>query len=161
MKLNRLLFNNPNYVLEGEIDFSSLPFNDARIKKIGVASIKIKGNNYDELFVMDVQIKVNVIGTCSYTLEDVDIPLSIKDSISFSSEVQDDEDLFYEPNNIFEIDHYILSLIISEVPDRVIKKGANLPSSGSGYRVLSEDEYLKEKETKKDSRWNKLDDIDL
>lgn len=161
MKLNRLLFNNPSYVLEGEIDFSSYIFNDSRIRNIGKASVIIHGNNYDELFVMDVVIKVNVTGICAYTLEDVNIPLNIKEHISITSENEDDDELFYEPNNIFEIDQYILDLIISEVPDVVIKKGAKLPSSGNGYRVLSEDEYNKEKATKKDSRWDVLDDIEL
>ena len=60
-----------------------------------------------------------------------------------------------------EVDEYILDLIIAEVPMKIVKKGAKLPSSGEGYRVLSEDEYNKEQEQKTDSRWAALDDIEL
>lgn len=160
MKLNRLLFANPNYVLEGEIDFSSLIFN-SNIKQIKTANVKITGSIFEDLLMLKVHIDVDVVGICAYTLEDVEIPLKINETIEISNEIQDDEDIFYEANNIFEIDSYILSMIISNVPSKIVKKGATLPKGGDGYRILTEDEYEKEKTTKKDPRWNKLDDLDL
>lgn len=160
MKLNRLLFENQNYVLEGDIDFSSLTLS-SNIKKINTASVKITGQIFEDLLMLKVNIITSVIGVCAYTLEDVEIPLNINETIEISNEIQDDEDIFYESNNIFEIDQYILSIIISEVPSKIIKKGAKLPKNGDGYRILTEDEYEKEKETKKDSRWDKLDNLEL
>ena len=62
---------------------------------------------------------------------------------------------------IFDIDPYVLSLVVSEIPAKIVKKGAKLPEDGSGYRVLSEEEYNKEQENKKDSRWDALDKIEL
>lgn len=160
MKLNRLLFENPNYVLEGTIDFSSLSFN-SNIKKILPAEIKITGSVFEDMLMLKVNIKTIVIGICSYTLEEVEIPLQISDNIEFSNEIEDDETIFFEPNNIFEIDDYILSIIISEVPSKIVKKGAKLPNDGEGYRVLTEDQYESEQKNKKDPRWDKLDDLDL
>lgn len=160
MRLNRLLFENPNYVLEGTIDFSSLSFS-SNIKKIMPAEVKITGSIFEDMLMLKVNIKTTVIGICSYTLEDVEIPMQITDNIEFSNEIEDDETIFFEPNNIFEIDEYILSIIISEVPSKIVKKGAKLPENGNGYRVLTEEEYEKEQQNKKDPRWNKLDDLDL
>ena len=60
-----------------------------------------------------------------------------------------------------DLDPYILALILAEVPHTVTKKGAELPKSGSGYRVLSEEELLKEKSTKKNSAFDILDTIEF
>lgn len=161
MKLNRLLFQNKGYILSGEIDFSSYQEEPYHIKKILPASVKITGSIYEDLLMLDVSIKVTVIGVCSYTLEDVPLNLNINEKIQISDEVEDDEDIFYEKNVIFDIDPYILSLIITNVPTKIIKKGAKLPENGNGYRVISESDYQEEIKNTKDSRWNKLDDIDL
>ena len=42
-----------------------------------------------------------------------------------------------------------------------LDKNSKLPDDGQGYRVLSEEDYLKEKENKIDERWSKLDELDL
>lgn len=160
MKLNRLLFTNPNYKLEGEIDFSSFE-PSSNIKKINPAKVVITGEIFEDLLMLKVHIETTVIGICSYTLEDVELPIKINDNIEISNEVEDDDTIFFESNNIFVIDPYILSLIVAEVPAKIVKKGAKLPADGDGYRILTEDEYEKEKENHKDSRWDKLDDIDL
>ena len=110
---------------------------------------------------MDISVECDITGVCSYTLEDVPLHLKFKDSLEFSNEIEDDEDIFFEPKPIFDVDPYILGLIIASIPTKIIKKGAKLPNSGAGYRVLSEEDYRKEKEKKKDPRWSKLDDIKL
>lgn len=161
MKANRLLFTNKDYALEGEISFNDVKLDPHHIRQILPATFKVTGQVFEDLLILNFDIKVTVIGVCNYTLEDVEIPLHIKDNISISDTIEDDDDIFYEPNVLFDIDPYILSLILSSVPIKIVKKGAKLPESGNGYRVLSEDEYLKEQSEKKDSRWSKLDDIDL
>lgn len=161
MKINRLLFNDPHYFLEGEIDFSSYPSTSFHVKKIPSCKVKITGQNYDDLFVMEVEVEALVISCCARSLEEVEVPLRYKDHIEISNEVEDDEDIYFEKDNIFDVDPYILSSIIAETPTVVYKKDSKAPLSGDGYRVISEDQYLKEQEEKKDSRWDKLDDIDL
>lgn len=161
MKLNRLFFNNKDYVLEGDIDFSELKFDDFHLCYIDKCHVKITGQIFEDLLMLQVHIDTDIVGVCAYTLEDVPLSLHIDDNIEISNEVEDDEIIFFEKNNIFDIDPYILSIIISEIPDKIVKKDAKLPKNGDGYRVLSEEEYNKENSSKKDPRWAALDDLDL
>ena len=161
MKLNRLFFQNKDYVLEGDIDFSSYEFDPYHIRSIGLTHVKITGSIFEDLLMLNFHIVSDVIGVCAYTLEDVPIHLDFKESLEISNEVEDDESIFFEKNPIFDIDPYVLSLVVSEAPAKIVKKGAELPEDGSGYRVLSEEEYEKEQANKKDSRWDILDDLDL
>lgn len=161
MKINRLFFKNKDYVIEDDIDFSNVEFDPYHIRKISSCHVKITGSVIDDLLMLDLNIKSEVIGVCSYTLQDVPLNVSVNEHIEISNEVSDDEDIYYEKENIFSIDPYVLSIIVSEVPLVIIKEGATLPNDGDGYRILDEDEYLEEQKNKKDERWSKLDDIDL
>ena len=161
MQISRFNFQNNVLELEDEIDFSNAELDQNHIRKIENTHVKVLAHEYEDLLVMDVNVETDIIGVCSYTLEDVPLHLKFKDSLEFSNEVKDDDDIFYEPKPIFELDPYILGLIIASTPTKIVKKGAKLPSSGSGYRVLSEDEYNSEKKKKVDPRWSKLDDIEL
>lgn len=160
MKINRLLFQNKGYSIEDDLDFSSQSFDPTHIRNIGKTHVKITGQDYEDFLVLNFEIVSNVIGVCSYTLEDVPLTIKVNTSLTFTYEEEDEETIHID-NPIFEVDEYILDLIIAEVPMKIVKKGAKLPSSGEGYRVLSEDEYNKEQEQKTDSRWAALDDIEL
>ncbi len=163
MKINRFLFNQDKPVnFEESIDFSNAKLDPLHIRKIDNCLVKVSGHEYDDLLVLELDIKVDVIGVCSYTLEDVPIKLHFKEVLNFT-DVEDDEeeDIIYEPKPIFDLDPYILGLIISEVPLKIVKPGAKIPSSGEGYRVLSEDDYENEQKNKVDHRWDKLNDIKL
>ena len=160
MKINRLLFQNKGYSIEDDLDFSSQSFDPTHIRNIGKTHVKIAGQDYEDFLVLNFEIVSDVIGVCSYTLEDVPLTIKVNTSLTFTYEEEDEETIHID-NPIFEVDEYILDLIIAEVPMKIVKKGAKLPSSGEGYRVLSEDEYNKEQEQKTDSRWAALDDIEL
>ena len=161
MKINRFAFQNNHLEIEDDVDFSLAKLDQNHIRKIYNTHVKVVGNEYDDLICLEFDISTDVIGVCSYSLEDVPLHLHFKDSLEFSNEIQDDEDIIFEEKPIFDLDPYILELIIAETPMKLIKKGAKLPSGGKGYRVMSEEEYLKEKAEKKDSRWSKLDDVEL
>lgn len=161
MQISRFNFQNNVLELEDEIDFSHTELDQNHIRKIENTHVKVLAHEYEDLLVMDVNVECDIIGVCSYTLEDVPLHLKFKDSLEFSNEVEDDDDIFFEPKPIFELDPYILGLIIASAPTKIVKKGAKLPNSGVGYRVLSEEEYNSEKKKKTDSRWSKLDDIEL
>lgn len=161
MQISRFNFQNNVLELEDEIDFSHAELDQNYLRKIENTHVKVLAHEYDDLIVMDVNVECDIVGVCSYTLEDVPLHLKFKDSLEFSNEVEDDDDIFFEPKPIFELDPYILGLIIASTPTKIVKKGAKLPSSGAGYRVLSEEEYNSEKKKKTDPRWSKLDDIEL
>ena len=161
MNLNRFLFQNHLLELEEDIDFSNEQLNQSHIRRIDSCHVKILAHEYDDLIVVEASVEAKVIGVCAYTLEDVELKLKFKDSLEFSNEVSDDEDIFFEEKPIFSLDPYILGLIVAETPIKIVKKGAKLPQAGDGYRVLSEDEYQLEKRNKSDSRWDKLDEVKL
>lgn len=160
MKINRYQFQNKNYKIEDDLDFSNVSFDPTHIRGVNNVHVVVTGNDYDDYLVLNLKIKADVIGVCSYTLEDIPLKINISTSLSFSF-LDEDEDVIHIDSPIFELDQYVLDLIVAEVPLTLVKKGAKLPSSGEGYRVLSEDEYNKEQENKKDSRWSALDDIEL
>ena len=161
MKISRFNFQNNVLDIEDDIDFSNAELDHSHIRKISSCHVKVHGQEYEDLIILEIKIEAEVVGVCSYSLEDVPLKLKFKDTLHFSNEIEDDEETIFEDKPIFDLDPYILELIITEVPMKIVKKGAKLPDSGNGYRVLSEEEYLKEKEEKKDSRWSKLDDVEL
>ncbi len=161
MKINRaLLTNGVAKSFEEAIDFSHIQFDQSHIRSIQDCNVKAIATDYESILCIDVEISALVIGVCSYSLEDVEIPLKIKDQLVFTDD-ETDEDNYYIKDNIVDLDEYILGILLANVPVRIIKKGAKLPGDGNDYRVISEDQYQKEKEKKPDSRWGALDDLDL
>ena len=160
MKINRYLFQNKDYVIEEDIDFSSETFDPTHIRGVSNTHVKVTGFDYDDYLILNIKIESDVIGVCSYSLEDVPLKVDISTSLTFTY-LDEEEDTIHIDGPIFELDPYILDLIVAEVPLTLVKKGAKLPSSGDGYRVLTEDEYNKEQEQKTDPRWAALDNIDI
>lgn len=164
MKINisTLSIKRPSISLEGDIDFSRHEFDPYHIKKIETCHVNAEMNFYsDDLYSLKLNIKGNAIVPCAYTLEDVSYPFNIKEELFYKQDIADDDTSFYPlTSNEVDIDEAVLSLLISSIPFKVIKKGAKLPKSGNGYRFLSEDDYLKEKENKS-SPFDVLDDLDL
>ena len=88
--------------------------------------------------------------------------MNFKDSFYFTDSKDDEaEDCYYEPNVEIDLDPHIIALILAEVPHNIVKSGATLPKSGNGYRVLSEDDFIKEKSHKGTSAFDILDTIDF
>ena len=150
-----------HYSLDLDLDFTNHTFsNNYRIRRINSCHVDLDLVVFE--YITDIKLTMHgeVVGACSYTNEDVLVPYKCKEHMTFSSDENSSVD-YYEPNSVFELDPYILALIDSSVPLNIIKKGAKLPSNGDSYQVLSEEEYLKQKSSKGDSRWAALDDIDI
>ena len=161
MKINRaLLVNGVSKAFEETVDFSSVEFGQNHIRSIPSCEVKAVATDYETILRITFEINALVIGVCSYTLEDVELPLKINDEINITDD-EEDEDSYYEKDNIIELDKYILGILLANVPIRIIKKGAKPPKSGSDYRVISEDDYNKEKENSKDHRWDILDSVKI
>ena len=161
MKLNRqvLPLNKP-VVSEDDIDYSKYDFDPNYIRGIPTCHVELEATQYEDLLRCYAKIKAKVIAVCAYTLEDVELDINITDELNFTDDPED-ESSNYAPENIIDLDGYILALILAQVPPKVVKKGAKLPEDGNGYRVLTEAELAKERENKTDSRWDALDNLDL
>jgi hypothetical protein len=59
------------------------------------------------------------------------------------------------------MDPYIFNLLSASVPLSPKAPNAKAPKSGNGYRVLSEDEFLSEKEEQGNSQFDALKDLDF
>jgi uncharacterized protein len=160
MKISRFDFQKKDFKIEEDLDFSNEKFDPTHIRSIKNTHVIVTGVDYDDYLILNIKIKSDVIGVCSYSLEDVDYKVNISTSLTFTYN-DDEEDTIHIDGPIFELDPYILDLIVADVPLTLVKKGAKLPSSGEGYRVLTEDEYNEEQANKTDPRWAALDDIDI
>lgn len=116
-----------------------------------------------ELVHATFRIQTELTLECAYSLEPVPFPISMEEELDFaygSEEENSDEQIFYVEKDMVDLDDYILGLIITEIPMKVVKKGAKLPKNGQGYEVISEDEYYQRKEEKVDPRFAKLDEFE-
>ena len=161
MKINRaILTNGIPQTISDAIDFSSIQFDPTHIKSIPVCNVTAVATDYEQILRVEASIEAKVIGICSYSLEEVEIDLNIKDELIFTDD-EEDEDNYYEKGNLIDLDPYILGIILANVPVRIIKKGAKLPQNGKDYRVISEDEYVEEQANKKDPRFDILDSVEF
>ena len=150
-----------HYNLDLDLDFTNHSFSsNYRIRCINSCHVTIDIVVFEYITDMKLSMHGEVVGACSYTNEDVIVPYRCKENMTFSSSPDSTAD-YYEPNNVFDLDPYILALIDASVPLNIVKKGAKLPSNGTGYQVFTEEEYQKQKKSQGDSRWAALDDIDV
>lgn len=164
MLINRLNYNDgKTHLVSADIDFSDELYSSSVIRRIKDCHVEIKVTDYDSVFRVEINVKSNVVVGCAYTLEDVDYIVKARDELDFTDEEldEDDDTLIQMESTIIDLKPYIYSILVSAIPVKVIKKGAKPPKNGNGYRVLSEDEFLNEKDKKTDSRWDILDDIEL
>ena len=162
MKLNRAILpiGKPE-TFDEEIDFSSLKLDENHVKKISKCSVKVNATEFGDVLQCSINGEADVIASCSYTLDDVPLHVNFKDTLYFSSEVIGSQECYFEPGVEIDLDPHILALILAEVPHNITKSGASLPKSGNGYRVLSEEDYEKEKQNKKNSAFDILDTIEF
>ena len=150
---------NKHYELEDDIDLSNVIFpKDSRIKQITECHLKLSFTRFEEAFDILLTFKGKLTAVCSYTLEEFEFPFSFKERISAR---EDEEGDYRITNNNIDLVSICVALIDNHVPLNVTKPGASRPSGGEGYRVLTEDELNKERESRPDPRWAALDDIEL
>lgn len=163
MKLNRAILPvNKSQTYEEEIDFKGQEFDQNHVKRIESCLVKVIATEFGDVLECKISGNAHVIASCSYTLEDVPLDVNFNESFYFSdAEDSASEDCYYEPNVEIDLDPHILALILAEVPHNIVKKGAKLPSSGSGYRVIKEDELNQERQNKKNNPFSVLDEIEF
>lgn len=162
MKINRLeLKENVPVKYEDDIEFKNASYDSYHVRNIKDCHVVAIATDYGEFLNVQINIACVVLTTSAYTLKDLDYEVKIKDELSFT----DNEDLadayFYEKLPQIDLDDYIFSLIVAHVPTKAVGKDEKLPSSGDGYRVLSEDEFYNDKKRKKSSPFDVLDGLEI
>lgn len=128
------------------------------VKKL---EVEAKVHRYSDFIDVYLSLKADVVLQCSYTLKPFDAKLEDEDEIHFSNNIEDGEDMQVYSGNFINLDPYIYNLLSASVPTSPKSPNAKLPESGNGFRVLSESEYIKDKEESYDSRFDALKDFDL
>ena len=156
MKLNRLTLPvGKEVVFHEDIDFSAYQGDPYHVRSIKSCHMDLSVLNYDELVVLSFSLKGEVMTTCAYTLEEIPYQYNIKESVELAGNENDEFEII---NETIDIDEILITLIVSNVPMKVVKKGAKLPSNGDGYQVMSEEEANSKK---KASPFDALDDLEL
>ena len=162
MKLNRLLLpvgKSVNY--NEDIDLSYFEGDKYHVRKIKSCHMDLDVTNYDDLITLYFKINGEVETTCAYTLEVIPYQYKISDVIELTGSEDDEFEIHNEEINI---DEMLITLIVSNVPFKVVKPGATLPSDGDGYRFLTPEQAQKEQEEAdrdKPSAFDILDDWDF
>ncbi|MCQ3035636.1 MAG: YceD family protein [Bacilli bacterium] len=117
---------------------------------------------YQEFIEVSLLVNAVVSLECSYTLKAFDYKIKDRINLEFTQYEEDaTEDTILIDNNTIELDSYIFDLISMNVPSKPVMKGASKPSDGKGYRVLSEEEYVKEQENKTNDQFDKLLELEF
>jgi uncharacterized protein len=124
-------------------------FDDNLIKKInglyGLENLSVIGKlKYIESIehcVIDFEIKGTMKLKCALSNEDINYYFSDTDSLTFSFENSDDEEIIFAKGNVVDITPYIWQLIVVNVPLKVVKEGYNIENKiGKNWKISTEEE---------------------
>ena len=122
---------------------------------------ELKAQRFEEFIYVTLFIKAKVTLQCSYTLQNFDTTVEGNDELHFAPSKDEDEDCIVYKGTSIEMDHYIFNLLSASVPLSPKAPNAKAPKSGKGYRVMSEDEFFKEKEEQGNSQFDALKDLEF
>ena len=122
---------------------------------------ELKAQRFEEFIYVTLSIKAKVTLQCSYTLKHFETEISGVDELHFAPSKDEDEDCIEYRGTSIEMDHYIFNLLSASVPLSPKAPNAKAPESGKGYRVLSEDEFMKEREEEGNSQFDALKDLEF
>ncbi len=146
--------------IEETIDFSSheqiYPINKMSKVDVVLYAKKVLGYIY-----VDFKFKANVNVQCSYSLEYFNYTTNVNDSIIFciDKDVHDEESVLVLGHYI-NLDEYIYNLIVSSLPLKLVKKGANISYKDDFVKIVK-DKQFKNEPKQASSPFDKLDDIDI
>lgn len=144
-----------NSLLEDYVDGT-----DTTLKGVNSSKGEIELNKFDHSLIVKVNVLFNVDVVSSYSSEVFKTKIKVNDELYFTNSKSLDSDDFIFVNDEIDLDNYIYSFLITSIPLNIHKPGEALPK-GDGYRVLSEDEFKKEKESSGGNAFDALKDIDF
>ena len=122
---------------------------------------ELKAQRFEEFIYINLVVKAKVTLQCSYTLKNFETTIEGSDELHFAPSKDEDEDCIEYKGTSIEMDQYIFNLLSASVPLSPKAPNAEAPKSGKGYRVLSEEEFLKEKEEQGNSQFDALEDLEF
>lgn len=143
--------NNKALTISSEVELDTNKYNFSYpLIKINKCFVNPKIKKYEDFICANLKVIANVRLVCSYSLKEFDSDITNEDDFNFSNLDSDtDDDFILYKGNRIDLDDFIYELIISGIPTSPVMPNAKLPNSGSGYRVLTEDELNKEESKKR------------
>jgi hypothetical protein len=86
-------------------------------------------------------------------------PIQFDEDCDLLEEMDEEGEGYLVTGSVIDLDDLALRIIVSSFPIKVTRPEGKLPDSGFGYRVLSEQEKAKEKESSSNSPFDKLKDL--
>jgi len=123
--------------------------------------VELKAQRFEEFIYVTVNLKAKVVLECSYTLKHFETTISGSDELHFAPSKDEDEDCIEYKGTFIDLDPYIFNLLSASIPLSPKAPNAKTPSSGKDYRVLTEDEFLREKEETGNSQFDALKDLEF
>lgn len=148
--------------LEEDVCFDSEVFKcHAPLIEIKDCHVELTAQRFEEFIYITLNLKAKVVLECSYTLKHFETTISGNDELHFAPSKDEDEDCIEYKGTSIDLDPYIFNLLSASVPVSPKAPNAKTPSSGNGYRVLTEEEFLKEKEETGNSQFDALKDLEF
>ena len=122
---------------------------------------ELLAQRFEEFIYVTLTIKAKVTLQCSYTLKPFETTITGQDELHFAPSKDEDDDCIEYKGTFIDMDHYIFNLLSASVPLSPKAPNAKVPESGKGYRVLSEEEFIKEKEEQGNSQFDALKDLEF
>lgn len=148
-------------VLDEEIAFSPATFDgNDRLRKLEKVHVTASGLWDGNQNVLRVHLDVSgvMVVPCAITDEDVLVEFKTEDDPVFSFGKTDDEEAIEVKGDTVELMPVVYPLIMMEIPLKVVKPSLKDYPKGDGWEVLTEEEYLREKQSQIDPRLAKLRD---
>lgn len=142
-----------NKKLYPEINIKAQDFNDPYLRDLK--------DVWYEIEILGEKISVKMTGImicpCAITCEDVENRFEISEFLSL--EKNDEFDYFIE--NDLDTDEIALFFIKQEIPFQVVKKGEIVYPKGDGWKILSEQEFLRQQQNQTNSCFKKMLELNI
>lgn len=140
--------------IEDDADVSEMIERDKELRDISAVHVQGEGTIVEETFHVHLRLTGTMILPCARTLADVHHPFDVEmfEAFRLDGMPADEENVNeHEPEDGFvDLLPYIKENIFLEMPLRVFAKEGDgeplAPQSGDDWRVISEDELIKERE---------------
>lgn len=160
MKLNTNLLSNKETIIEETLEVPSDFKCTLPLKEVKSVKVKAKASKFEDFIDVFIHLEAETIMESSYSLKLIPYTLKTSEEYHFG-DADDGDDLIPYKGAVIDLDVYIFNLLSASVPMTFKGKGETLPSGSEDFRVLSEEDYLKEKDSSGDPRFAKLDEIDF
>lgn len=146
---NLLQLKDYHLVIDEDISSEDLSDKFDRIRRFEKVNVKVDGYYDPDTQHLDAKfdIKGDVVVGCDITGEDVNLKIhSLGEEVFTFNRKEDDIDLIKSEGDYINLLPTIFQLIMLEIPIKVVKPGKIDYPKGDGWEVISEEDYLANKE---------------